>query len=273
MTLLAATQHGSASSERTVVLLHGMLTSGRYWDPVVERLVKLADVRVIALDLLGFGRSPAPRNTRYDYGDHVDAVTRTLQALGVRGPVTVVGHSMGALIGLRLAATRPESVVGLVLVGMPVYDSRRAAREGIIQDSVLRRVMLYGVVSRLFCLLWCQALKPLSSRLAPFYVRRLPATAASASVQHSWRSYSRSLRHVVEEQHVSGDLDVVRCPTAIVNGDDDHATLTSERLPEPRAGRAIDVVRVPGDHQLPVEQPDLVARIIAGRTRDAVAEG
>ena len=260
--LLALTEHGAATGP-TVVMLHGMLTSGRYWDLVVAELTKVADVRVVTVDLLGFGRSPAPRGARYDYPDQVDAVVRTLHAAGIPGPVTVVGHSMGALVGLRLAATRPEWVSGLILVGMPVYTSARAAREAIIQHSLVRRIMLYGAVSRVFCLLWCRALRPISSRVAPLYVRRLPAAAASASVQHTWRSYSRSLRHIVEEQQVMEDLAVLSCPTVIVSGDEDEAALGPADLQDRSTESDLETMLVAGDHQLPVEQPQLVAGIIA----------
>ncbi len=43
----------------TVVLLHGYLSDGRYWSSVVKRLKQTH--HVIAIDLLGFGKSPKPR--------------------------------------------------------------------------------------------------------------------------------------------------------------------------------------------------------------------
>lgn len=267
---LAATRHGDKSSRATVVLLHGMLTSSRYWDPVVQQLIRSDGVLVVTVDLLGFGQSPKPRQARYDYRDHVEAVAAAIEALDVQLPVTVVAHSMGALIGLRLAATRPDLVGRLMLIGMPVYRSPSTAREAIIGNSAVRRLMLYGNLSRLFCTVWCQALKPISGRLARLYIRRLPAAAAAASVQHSWRSYSQSLHNIVEDQDVARDLDALRCPAVLINGDQDSPTLTAESLPDWRESNPIEFLRVPGGHQLPNEQSRLVAeRIMAFSQRDS----
>ncbi|WP_349257785.1 alpha/beta fold hydrolase [Iamia sp.] len=56
-----------------VVFVHGLGASGRYWDAVVSRL---AGRRSVAVDLLGFGRSPKPRRASYDVGCHTDALAQ-----------------------------------------------------------------------------------------------------------------------------------------------------------------------------------------------------
>ena len=62
----------------SVVLVHGLGASSRYWGPVIEAL---ADThRVITVDLLGFGRSPKPGGVSYDVDCHTDALTPHIPA-------------------------------------------------------------------------------------------------------------------------------------------------------------------------------------------------
>ncbi|MEG8036148.1 alpha/beta fold hydrolase [Sphingomonas sp. LR61] len=79
----------------------------------------------VALDLPGHGRSSWRDDA--DYGASVTAPTvlAALDALEVP-PGIVVGHSLGAILSARLAATAPERVTGLVLVDMSPDFAQRA---------------------------------------------------------------------------------------------------------------------------------------------------
>ena len=258
--VLAATEWGDRDGP-TVVLLHGMLASAEYWREVA---CLLPGRRVIALDLLGFGASPRPGSAEYDYADHCAAVLATLAGLDVREPVVLVGHSMGALIALRLAVDSSGLAGSLCLLGMPVFGSAAEGR-ATIGSSRLRRALVYGVTSWLLCHVWCQAMRPVSRRLARLYVRGVPPTVASATVDHSWRSYSRSLANVVEKQTAAADLARLACPTLIVYGDqDEYATVPlGNQLPA-----RVRVVSLTGGHQLPVQRPTAVAELIRDLSED-----
>ena len=262
---LASVEWGGRN-QRTVVLLHGLLGNAEYWRDVATLL---PDLRVIALDLLGFGASQWPASADYDYDEHCAAVLKTLDVLELRGPVVLVGHSMGALIALRLAADHPGRFAGLILVGMPIFDSAAEARAR-IGRSRLRRALLYGVTSRIFCLLWCQLLKPVSRRIAPFYLRGVPAAVARATVEHSWRSYSRSLSNIVEDQTATTDLQRVTCSTHIVRGDrDEDASIPTEAGWPP----GLHFLTLSGGHHLPLERPAAIARLIRETTEPTGTHG
>src|SRR4051812_45359120 len=79
-----------------VVMIHGIASSS----VTFERLIPLVEPRhrVIALDLLGFGESPAPENATYTIAEHEAALSRTLDRMRLREPFVLVGHSMGSLI-------------------------------------------------------------------------------------------------------------------------------------------------------------------------------
>lgn len=104
----------------TVLLLHGIGNSAAAWDEIVRELPN--DIRVISVDLLGFGDSPSPRWTKYDIGIQARSVAATLVGLGIRQPMIIVGHSMGALTAIEIAKRYPLIVRSLILCSPPLYD-------------------------------------------------------------------------------------------------------------------------------------------------------
>src|SRR5688500_14289669 len=110
------------------LLLHGFPFDRRTWN---EQLTALSDVaRVIALDLPGFGKSPAfPRSMEPRISDYAEAVADTITELNL-SKVALVGHSMSGYIALAFANLYPEKLAGLVLVTTkPAADSKKA-KEG-----------------------------------------------------------------------------------------------------------------------------------------------
>ncbi|AOP47119.1 alpha/beta fold hydrolase [Streptomyces lydicus] len=96
------------------VLLHCLGEDGEDWRGVVGRLA--GTHQVFALDLRGHGHSDWPGE--YGVERWRDDAIGFLQALGL-ARVTLVGHSLGALAALLLAADRPELVDRLVLEEAP----------------------------------------------------------------------------------------------------------------------------------------------------------
>jgi pimeloyl-ACP methyl ester carboxylesterase len=103
---------------RTVVLLHGFSDNLTTWRRVVPPLA--VGHRVIAIDLPGHGRTVRAWR-RPLVPAYVDAVRDVLDALAVKGPVQLIGNSMGAVVATMFAATHPSRVESVVLIGMPGY--------------------------------------------------------------------------------------------------------------------------------------------------------
>jgi haloalkane dehalogenase len=79
-------------------------------DPVTE-----AGFRVVAPDLIGFGKSGKPTNSAdYSYARHVAWMRMWIEQLDLQN-ITLVCQDWGSLIGLRLAAEMPERFNGVVL--------------------------------------------------------------------------------------------------------------------------------------------------------------
>ncbi len=98
-----------------VLLLHGEPTWSFLYRHMIPVLVA-AGHRVLAPDLVGFGRSDKPDDQRYyTYQRHVDWMAQWLEAMDLR-ETTLVCQDWGSLIGLRLAAEHPETIEGVTVM-------------------------------------------------------------------------------------------------------------------------------------------------------------
>lgn len=127
--------HRQAGAENeTIVLIHGLSGTSRWWGRVVENLP--VDVGIAALDVRGRGRSveaPPP----FDLFSISDDVARTLNHLEI-DRAAVVGYSMGAWAAAIFGQRHVDRTKRLVLVdgGLPIPSDPEADAEEIISAVV-----------------------------------------------------------------------------------------------------------------------------------------
>lgn len=109
-TALAYEQTGRG--EPPLVLVHGIACHRGFMAPQLDQFG--AAHRVVAVDLRGHGDSDAPVQ-RYTIDALADDVGWMCEQLGLVAPV-VVGHSLGGIVALALAAARPELVAAAVMI-------------------------------------------------------------------------------------------------------------------------------------------------------------
>ena len=98
----------------TLVLVHGLGTSSSSWFKALRHIN--ARYRIAALDLPGFGFSSAKNPKEFcTLQECVTALTAFVTHLD-RGPITLLGHSLGGWVSARFAAQHPEQVRYLILV-------------------------------------------------------------------------------------------------------------------------------------------------------------
>jgi len=155
------------SQQRPLVLVHGMSSSARAWDPLLPYLRATRAVYAVTLPGHRGGESIDPRrpiSTR----DYVDAVERQLDTLGVT-EAHLVGNSLGGWVALQLAARgRARSVVCLAPAGgwaaggafdrflaaqfsLAYWACRRLTSPGggrLRNDPRVRRALLRGMVAK-----------------------------------------------------------------------------------------------------------------------------
>jgi pimeloyl-ACP methyl ester carboxylesterase len=119
---------GGRADGEPVVLVHGLGGCAANWVDVAPRLAETR--RVLVPELPGHGLStplPSVPNLAV-FADRVGMIAEREQAL----PAAFVGHSLGAVVALRVALRRPDDVDALVLAGAAgISSTSRRARYGL----------------------------------------------------------------------------------------------------------------------------------------------
>ena len=256
-TLAARVLGDPGSDGMTVLLLHGLAASGRYWSAEFDALSESG--ALIVPDLLGFGASPRPDGA-YGPTEHVDALLGCLRELGAEeSPLFIGAHSMGVVIALRLATLHPDRVIGIVGFGPPLFRTRIDAR---------RHIASLGLMARLFALdnriahracQWVCEHRRLAATLATCASRGLPAPLARDGVEHSWASYSRSLDRIILSTDPTPLIEPLDVPIRFIVGADDPIP-DRDFLAELARFDHVSFTVWPGaDHGIVIEQPERCA--------------
>jgi pimeloyl-ACP methyl ester carboxylesterase len=241
-----------------------------------------------ALDLPGFGRSGPARGDNYSLDAHARTVIAYLEQ-SKRGPVHLVGNSMGGAITLLVAAQRPDLVRTLTLISPAVPDRK-------IRAHVLKSDWRMGLL--VFPILGMMALRKLGqtpvetrvkgtialcfadpSRLSK---RRYDEMVAEARVraEHPWVDMAmlRSTRGLVRSQFLKNRsgwaaMRRITAPTLVLWGDEDKlvaadlAPFVAAEIPNARL-----LVLEHIGHVAMMEDPQTSARAQIALLDDAAAE-
>ena len=90
-----------------MLLVHGGRDHGRSFDLIARSLQP--HFHVLAPDLRGHGDSDWAKGGSYSLTEHVYDLSRLVRSMGA-SQVTIVGHSMGGMVGLIYAGTFPDEV-------------------------------------------------------------------------------------------------------------------------------------------------------------------
>jgi 2-(acetamidomethylene)succinate hydrolase len=108
-----------------LVFLHSMGMDARGFDMISGALTE--EYQVLALDILDHGDSDTPKES-VSLRDHAEIMRDCYRQLGFY-PNVLVGHSVGGMMGMVLAAEHPEDLRGLVLVDIAPFEiTGRSAR-------------------------------------------------------------------------------------------------------------------------------------------------
>jgi pimeloyl-ACP methyl ester carboxylesterase len=108
-----------------VLVLHGWGARIEAVSPIVDALAR--QCTVYAPDLPGFGETEPPPRQPWGNADYESWTRSLMAALGLQRP-SIVGHSRGATIAIKLAAEHPDLVDKLILIDAAGIKPRRTWR-------------------------------------------------------------------------------------------------------------------------------------------------
>ncbi|MFI7097928.1 alpha/beta fold hydrolase [Streptomyces sp. NPDC050161] len=265
---------GAGGGEREPALyLHGLGGSSQNWSALMPLLADRLDGE--ALDLPGFGEAPPPDDGNYSVFAQARAVIRYLDASG-RGPVHLVGNSMGGAAATRVAAARPDLVRTLTLISPALPELRPQL------TAVPTALLAVPGAAGLFCRLtreWTPERRTREvlalcygdpARITPDGFRAaVTEYARRLELPYFWDVMERSARGLVNAYTLGGQHNLwrqaerVMAPTLLVYGGRDR--LVSCRMAR-RAARAFGGSRLltlpEAGHVAMMEYPKTVARAI-----------
>jgi len=235
-----------------VVLLHGLGADHTMWNGVIPLLS--GRFRVLAPDLRGHGRSPAPTTARYGFEDLAGDLLAFLDAKGVPS-AHLVGLSAGAMLALKLGLDRPERVRSVTLVGGAVYTDGHTRAVGERWGETYARegpdALAIRLLKDLYYPDWIEAHMEIADRLR----EEVPRHDYRAAIQ-----WARETAKFDERARVA----TLRPPALVIQAMDDqvidaaHGRILRQSIP----GCRIRIFAQTG-HMVPVERPKETAEAIA----------
>ncbi|KAL3499097.1 hypothetical protein ACH5RR_041829 [Cinchona calisaya] len=171
-TLYVKAEGATDNVQEDVIFIHGFISSSAFWTetlfPNFSKSAK-SKYRFIAVDLLGFGRSPKPTDSLYTLREHLDMIERSVLEPHKVKSFHIVAHSLGCILALALAVKHHSCVKSLTLLAPPYFPAPKGeqATQYMMRRVAPRRVWppiafgaslacWYEHISRTICLLICK---------------------------------------------------------------------------------------------------------------------
>jgi long-chain acyl-CoA synthetase len=214
---------------RTLVLVHGYGGSATQW--LYQLRFFGQTMRVVAPDMRGHGLSDDPEELACTMDSLVDDLELVLDRLDVQRPFYLIAHSFGGAIATEYTLRHPESVSGLVLVGVPT------------------RFILLKIVQRLMVI--------------PDPVFSWIARQIKVALFAPQRTLKRMLHSVLISWRGDERVQLLRVPTLVVLGQRDNVFQRERYEDVPRSIPGAHKVVIPvSSHLVQLERPDAVNRAI-----------
>jgi pimeloyl-ACP methyl ester carboxylesterase len=240
---------------RTVVLLHGRNFPSSYWAPEIKTLNE-AGYRVVVPDQIGFGKSSKPAADL-----HFDTLARNtialLDHLGI-AKADFVAHSLGGMLGVRIARAYPDRVTHLLLAAPIGLEDYRFYVPPVPTEKILENEDKLTADAYRKQLETNYSLKLPPDQVTPFIDARFNIKG-SAEYPRWLRAFVSSAQMIYREPVVH-EIPLITLPTLFVMGADDHNAPGKPNAPDalrPKMGHNAELATA-----LAAEMPDARAEVL-----------
>ena len=241
---------------RAVVLLHGRNFPSSYWAPVIRTLSD-AGYRVVVPDQIGFGKSSKPTGEL-----HFDTLARNTIALLDHLQIAradIVAHSLGGMLGVRIARAYPDRVAHLLLAAPIGLEDYRFYVPPTPTDKILENEDKLTAEGYRKQLETNYSLKLPPDQVTPFIDARF--NIKDSAEYPRWLRAFVSSGQMIYREPVVHEIPLITEPTLFIMGADDHNAPGRPNAPEalrPKMGHNAELAQA-----LAAKMPNARAEVIA----------
>ncbi len=254
-----------------VLCLHGILEQGAAWSEVAIELARKG-YRVIAPDLRGHGKSAhADKGSSYNLLDllaDIDGIVEKIAGTAF----TLVGHSLGSVVAAIFSTIRPQKVLNLILVET-ILPSEPTEEETVDRLTTHLDYLASPPEHPVFPNVAAaaerlrQATPALSEPLAMLLAERI-TELCEGGITWRWAALLRTRAGLtfdgIGRSKYLKLLRRIKAPITLIYGDKSHFNRPEDLNDQESAMVQADKVVVAGGHNLHLEAPSAIARIISG---------
>jgi 3-oxoadipate enol-lactonase len=252
-------EHGSGTE--TIVFSHGLLWSGHMFHKQVAYFSKGVHsdkdrYRIITYDHRGQGKTEVTESG-YDMDTLYEDAVQLIEQLGGK-PVIFAGLSMGGFVGMRLAARRPDLIKKLILLETSA-EAEPIENHGKYKflNFVVRYIGYFPVVSSVMKIMFGQKFLNDTNRAEEkkYWINQVKASDR--------KGITRAVEGVIYRKAIADELPKITCPTLIMVGDQDLATVPekAKKIHALIKGSKL-VIFEGGGHTSSIEEPEIYNREI-----------
>ncbi|RAQ60934.1 fumarylacetoacetate hydrolase [Aspergillus flavus] len=226
-----------------VFFIHGLGGSSNYFYPLITKLQSTHSLHL--LDLEGHGLSPTSALSTLSITSFADDFYNMSQVVGVNQGVTVIAHSMGSLVALKLALEHPSLVSKLILMGPPPNPLPEAGSQGSnARAALVRKEGMLSVVDAIVqagTSAYVQQNKPLSI-----------CAVRSSLLSQDPEGYAKACAALAGSATDPLDIKSLRIPVSIVTGEEDKIGTPAlcQKYSEATGGSHVEVLKDVGHWHL-----------------------
>lgn len=227
----------------TVIFLHGISATSTTWNTTLKQFSRdpdLKNVRLVALDLLGFGKSLHADWLKYNQIEYLRALHKALRKLHPHGHIILVGHSMGALIAADYVVNyeRAIDISKLILVSPPLLMADDLAK---LPDQVYTKsyASLHKIAKDVPA---AEVLAKIAEKFTSFRSDYIKTTA-----------FERSMENIILDPHNYRTFLKIHIPTLLIHGHFDPLVIGANlKRVAARNPRYVNYISVIGQHDISV---------------------